>query len=437
VPRGGTSLTAVRKRADTGSLLPFVPVDELGCYFDSPAEPNNVHLEVVVGGRLDRDRLGAAVLATLSAHPLARARRARWRGWHRRFTWEITGVPEVAPVDHVPWRTEEELAEHRQSLLAAAPPLDSGPPLRFRHAVGPDRDVLILNVHHAAMDGLSCLRLLRSVARRYAGRPDPVGADPLAVRTVAGGSGAPDAGGTRLATRIAVDSGDPGPGCGFHLLSLPISTVRNGPAATVNDVLLAALVLAVEAWNEDHGRGAGTVRIAMPINARAGADESLGNLSRLAVIASVPGRRQSVDGLLDDIARQTAAVKLRGGPQLDSISRLFAVPWLPVAVKARLLAVARRVAAPVVGETSLLSNLGVVGEPPDFGADAPAVGLWFSPAVRMPSGLSVGVVTVHDRLHLCFRYRRELLDSRTADRFAARFRVALGSLGDPRFSSVG
>jgi NRPS condensation-like uncharacterized protein len=413
-------------------LLPFTPVDELGVYVDSAAEANSIHLEVLVDGHLEVARLRAAVLATLAAHPLARARRARWHGWHRRFTWEIADVPEVAPLDEVRWRTEEELAGHRQSLLAATPPLDLGPPLRFRHAVGPDRDVLILNVHHAAMDGMSCLRLLRSVARRYTGLPDSTAADPLAVRTVAARPGTTTIRHPQQATRIATDTAHPGPGCGFHLMSMPISVQSGLRTSTVNDVLIAALVLAVETWNQKHGRDAGTVRITMPVDARAtpGAGEPLGNLSRLTVITSTPAR--SVDGTLADITRQTAAAKLLGGPQIDAVSRLFATPWLPVAVKARLLTIARRLT--VVGDTSMLSNLGRVNGSLDFGPDAPTVGMWFSPPVRLPAGLAVGVVTLHGRLNLCFRYRHALLDSRTAAQFTEAFRAALDSLDDPRLT---
>jgi NRPS condensation-like uncharacterized protein len=420
-------------------LLPFTPVDELGCHVDSAAEPNGIHLEVLVDGHLEVARLRAAVLATLAAHPLARARRARWRGWHRRFTWEIADVPEEAPLDEVRWRTEDELAGHRESLLAATPPLDLGPPVRFRHAVGPDQDVLVLDVHHAAMDGMSCLRLLRSVTRRYAGLPDPHVADPLAVRAVAG---RPATGGTnrhpRQATRIAPDTAAPGPGCGFHLVSLPLG-VRNGlgKSATVNDVLIAALMLAVETWNREHGRDTGTVRVTMPVNARAtpGAEEPLGNLSRLTVVTGVPARRHTPDGLLAEVTGQTAAAKLLGGPQIDAVSRLFATPWLPVTVKARLLALARRLIS--VGDTAMLSNLGKVDGSLDFGPDTATVGVWFSPPVRMPAGVAVGVVTLDGRLNLCFRYRHALLDPPTAARFATTFRTALDSLDDPRLTRSG
>jgi NRPS condensation-like uncharacterized protein len=432
--------------ATTGSLVPFTPVDELGCYLDRPSEPANIHLEALLDGHLDPVRLRAAVLQMVAAHPLARARRRRSHGWHRGFTWEITDAPDLVPIDHRHWRTEAELAAHRYSLLASSPPLDLSPPLRIRHAIGPNHDALILNVHHAAMDGLSCVRLLRSIAQCYSGRPDPAGEDPLAVRVPVGRPGSQVGDSTRRrclrpAARLAMDCVDPGPGCGFHLLSIPFSTVRSGlekPAATVNDVLIAALVLTVGEWNESHGRSAGTVRVSMPINARAtvGADEPLGNLSRLAVIARKQAHRRSADGLLPDITRQTTAAKAAGGQQIDSLSRLFATPWLPVAVKARLLKVSQRLVGSAIADTLLLSNLGSVADPLDFGPGAQATGLWFSPPARMPAGLSVGVITLGGQANLCFRYRRELWDHPAAGRFAVMFRTALVGLGDPRFDEA-
>jgi len=426
----------------TGGHLPLTPVDELGCYVDDPVEPNTIHLEARLDGHLDPALLRAAVLTMLATHPLARVRRRRWHGWHRGFTWEIADAPQAPPIDRVHWRTEEELAVHRQTLLASAPPLDLAPPLRIRHAVGPDQDVVILNVHHAAMDGLSCLRLLRSIARCYAGRPDPVGADPLAVRAPAEVSGpaAPGIAGARYlrpATRIAADRALPGPGCGFLLRSVPIRGDRNGSGkavATVNDLLIAALVLTVAQWNDTHGTRAGTIRITMPINARAtaGADEPLGNLSRLATIANKPVARPSTERLLADITRQTMVAKHAGGAQLDPISQLFATRWLPVAAKAGLLTVAQRLVGPVVGDTALLSNLGFQGDPPDFGPGTRVAGVWFSSPARMPGGLSLGAVAMGGRLNLCFRYRYELLDRAAAARFATMFHTVLDGLGDPR-----
>ncbi len=414
------------------TLVPFTRVDELGCWFDDPAEPNNIHLELHLSGHLDPDRLRHAVLATLAAHPLARARRNRWHGWHRRLHWEIAEGPDVPPVTPVAWSDETELAARRGRFLDGTPPLDLAPPLRVAHAVGPTWDAVIVNIHHAAMDGVSGLRLLRSVARHYTGSPDPVDDDPFAVRVPPAGRAPRSRRSLRPVARVAAEGGTPVPGCGFHLTSVPFHNVHSGPA-TVNDVLVAALVLAVGEWNAAHGAAAGTVRVTLPVNARTDGSERLGNLSRLAVVANEPELRG--DGLLADVVRQTEAAKTVAGPQIDMLTSLLAAPWLPVAVKAKLPALALRLAG-AASDTTLLTNLGRVGEPPDFGPDATVTGLWVSAPVRMPRGVTLGAATVRDRLHLSFRYRRAQFDDRAAARFADTFHTALASFHDPRLGAV-
>jgi NRPS condensation-like uncharacterized protein len=417
-------------------MTPFSTVDELGCYMDDPVEPNSIHLEARLAGRVEPARLRAAVLSTVDAHPAARARRGRWRGWDRRFQWEIAGKCDAAPVEQVCWRDEAELAHHRERLLGTTPPLDQAPPFRVLHAIGPANDVLITNTHHAAMDGMSCLLLLSAMARRYAGRTDELADGPHT--THHGRLPGPPApfGGVRSlrpAARITPDRAKSGPGCGFHLVSWPLRTGARGLANTVNDLMVAALVTTVAAWNDAHGAPAATIRITMPIDARRADSAPIGNLSRLTVIASQPAHRGSPALLLAEITRQTSAAKLADGPQLDPVSRMLAAPLLPVAVKAGLVAGARLVVGAATSDTSLLSNLGAVDDPPDFGPAAPVQGLWMSSPVRMPRGLSVGAITVRGRLNLCFRYRRALFDDDAVARFAAMFRTALLSFGDPRF----
>lgn len=247
--------------------VPFTPVDELGYWLDGPGEPNNVHLEVHVAGHLDTARLREAVEDTLTAHPLARARRAPLRGRQRRLEWEIPDRPEtmLEPAD---WSTPEELARGQRHVLAAAPPLDSAP-VRVQHAVGPDRDVVLLSAHHAVLDGLSCLRLLRSIVRRYAGAPDPVPANPLSVRVPRSGRDRPPRLSRRPPTRIAADRGRPLPGYGLLRLVLPCRPRTGLSAGTVNDVLIAALATAISRWNRTHDADVRALCITVPINARA------------------------------------------------------------------------------------------------------------------------------------------------------------------------
>lgn len=416
-------------------LLPFTAVDELGVCFDSAEEPNNVHLEAAIDGHLDPVRLRDAVLATLAADPRAAVRRARARRWDRRLVWEIACRPDVEPVEHVTWSNPGELAAIRNLVMCCAPDLDLAPPLRIAHATGPDTDLLILNAHHAALDGRSCLALLRSVAHRYAGRA-PLPPDPVPARVPVGRPAA--APGYRRPARVAADRAEAAPGYGFLPLTFGLrSSITPDPIGTVNDLLLAALALAIARWNTAHGTETGTIRITMPIDARGAAEtELLGNLSRLTGIVSARADLADPDRLLLATARQSTAAKMRPGAQVDAVSRALVAPWLPISAKPKLVKLARRLGSALFSDTSLLSNLGVVREPVDFGAGHPVSGLWFSTPAPMPRGLSVGAIGTRDRLGLCLRYRRALFDEPAATRFAALFTGALADLGDPRVGAT-
>ena len=413
---------------------PFGIADELSCYYDAPAEPCNVHIEVRVPGHLDSGALRDATAAALAAQPRALVRRAPG-AWWRRYAWEVPGQPDCDPVTTAAWADEDELARVRARFLSTAPPLRSSPPLRILLAAGPGEDRVILNAHHAALDGLSSLELLRSAARHY---PGGAAEDPPAGGTTPGAppAGAPGMpGGARQgrAARIAADR-VPGraaglPGYGFLLLpGRPVPAGRRAGGGTVNDVLIAGLVMAIARWNGAHGRPPGLIRITMPVNARPqGQAGAAGNLSRLTAV-SVPAPSESCDlgELVADVAAQTRPAKQQDGPQVDPASRALAAAWWPPAVKRGVLRLALRTAGPLLCDTSLVSNLGVVGAP-RFGA-ATATGVWFSTSAHMPRGLSVGAVTVGGQLHLCLRYRRALFSEPSAVRFAGLYATALGNL---------
>jgi NRPS condensation-like uncharacterized protein len=423
---------------------PFGIADELSCYYDAPAEPCNVHVEVRVPGNLDSSALRDATAAALAAQPRALVRRAAG-AWWRRYAWEVPGQPDCDPVTTAAWADEDELARARAKFLSAAPPLRSSPPLRILLAAGPGEDRVILNAHHAALDGLSSLELLRSIAGHYPGGADagppergPAAEDAsprevLPAPPAGAGRGVADRAQQGRAARIAADR-EPGraaglPGYGFVLLpSRPVPAGRRPDGGTVNDVLIAGLVVAIARWNSAHGRPSGLIRITMPVNARPqGQAGAAGNLSRLTTV-SVPAPSGGWDlaGLVADVAAQTRPAKQQSGPQVDPASRALAAAWWPPAVKRGVLRLALRTAGPLLCDTSLVSNLGVAG-PPRFGA-ATVTDMWFSTSAHMPRGLSVGAVTVGGRLHLCLRYRRALFSEPSAARFAGLYAAALGNL---------
>jgi len=440
----------------------FGVVDELTCYFDSPAEPGNVHVEVWLPGHLDPERLRAATTAMLAGQPRARARRAPGSPWHSRYTWEFPSRADHDPVSVTSWQAEAELDAARSCFLAAAPPLDLSPPFRLLLARGPGRDALILNAHHAAFDGYSCLRLLRLIADQYSQiqhgelpyaevQPASAAGDGAGGLEVSQGEGQvrpPMRRSIRIAPQHEMAQRENGhgphriPGYGYRLLlwpgvpSVPARpTAGEGegePHATVNDLLVAALIETVRRWNRGRRQRAhagSCIRISMPLDARPpGAGDELGNLSRLSTVTAEPDTGDDRDPVAA-VAEQTRQAKDEPGPQVDPALAALARAPLPVTVKRRLLRTAIRCLGPRVSDTSLLSNLGRVTHPPRFGSLSPER-IWFSTSAHMPRGLSAGAITIDGRLHLCFRYRRALLDDAAAADFAATYAAALSHLAE-------
>ena len=421
------------------SLRPFGVVDELNCYFDAPAEPNNVHVEIWLPGHLDPGRLRDAVTAALAAEPRAGVRRARGGWWRRGFSWELPARESVDPVTTAAWLTAADLNLARERFMAAAPPLDRSPPFRLLLARGPGRDSLILNAHHAAFDGRSCLRLLRLIAERYdatglhaapAGEPWETRI-PQSVRKETGGR---ERHPVRHISRIAPRHADGhrtrrAPGYGFALLGWPgvpaVPAAESGaPRVTVNDLLIAALIRAVQEWNAAAGRAPGRVLISMPVDAREpGRGDEIGNLSRLCTVTADPSERD----LAAAVAAQTGPAKRQPGPPVGPALTAAARVPLPTPVKRRAVRLAVRTVGRRQCDTSLLSNLGVVSEAPRFGALVPER-MWFSTTAHMPRGLSVGAITVGGRLQACFRYRHALFDFAAARDFAALYAAALAGM---------
>jgi NRPS condensation-like uncharacterized protein len=428
------------------SRQPFGVLDELACYHDSAAEPINVHIELRLPGPIDGRRLRQAVSAVMAGQPRARVRGVAG-GWRHGFDWEVPAATDVDPVAAMTGQNERDLDAARVRFLATAPPLDQSPPFRILLVSGPGWDSLILNAHHVAFDGRSCLRLLRLIADEYSA--DECSADECSgttssaegPRPTAPDSASPPPGGGRPRSRgrparIAAQPAAgtrPGkaPGYGVGLLAFPDVPAPppgagDGPRPTVNDLLIAALMLTIARWNAARHRPPGPILITMPIDARApGQQDELGNRSRLCTIAAQPDDIEA--GLLTTVPSQTGRAKREPGPNENPLLAALARTWLPTTVKRRVLRLAVGTLGRIACDTSLLSNLGNVTDPPRFGPLSPT-GIWFSTSAHMPRGLSVGAVTVDGRLHVCFRYRYALFGDAAADEFVAAYAAALASL---------
>jgi NRPS condensation-like uncharacterized protein len=459
--------------ADRGELprSPFDLIDELSCYYDTPAEPNNVLSEVLVPGAIDYPTLRRAVAAALAATPRARGRMAAGGALRRRYTWEFPPVPSIDPLSRITWSDEQELLAARVRFMARAPSLRTSPPVRLLLATGPDASCVMLNAHHAAMDGISCAELLRDIAECYraltansarAGTSAdwtpgaPLLSAPSAPSPPSLPAGSPGPPGLRaqdpapeswrrsrmrgwvravrrhFVARIAPERGrgnrrEGGDGCGLRLLLLPSVPRQSG--ATVNDALVAALIASISRWNAAHRRPPATIRITVPVNVREpGQRGVVGNRTRTATVVADPRTAsQDLSALIAAVAGQTSVIR-QAGRQCASAGPLGLAPgWCPVVLKRLAVRIALRGLGSLVCDTSILSNLGNVPDPPWSRPGGP-VRMAMSSPVHMPRGLSVGAVTADGHLQLCFRYRYALFDDAAAARFVAAYAAVLDEL---------
>jgi NRPS condensation-like uncharacterized protein len=464
-------------------------IEELDYLLDRDWEPNLVLWELHSHGHLDRDLLADALAAALGSDSGARRRLTATGRWGRRLYWRQAPPPgRYAPAADdassrlltvANWRTPDELEAVRQRLFAWPIPLDQAV-VRVVLAVGPSDDALILQVHHTAFDGISSLRLLSAITQAYRDRahqarhlhsiPQVPAARPAPSRTpepephtpappttptppttlTPATTPAPPASPIPAAstvpkprrwpgtvTRIAPQAGQPDrPGYGFVLIEEAVVRPEKddfGPRPTVNDLLVAALTLAIDRWNTAHGQASGQISVTIPINGRTPSQrwQGDGNLSWLMRVITTPARRASPARLLASVAAQTRAARDRGRTGgTDAVSRLLATAWAPVPVKRRTVRLIRGLAAPVLTDTSLVSNLGVLPEPPTFDGSGTEP-LWLAPPCPMPRGLAVGAVSVAGRLYLSVRYRLALMDQAAAEDFTACFRAAIAELARP------
>ena len=438
--------------------LPFTVVDEAIVHLDTPTEPWSIEVELRVAGRLDEGRLRWALGQAMARHPMARARRLPARPGDRTYAWEITPVADLDPFQAVDCPDDERLGRVRDRLQSLSVPLAESPPFRLRLAHHPDGDVLVMNANHAAFDGFGCVRLLQSVARTYTGEPDPLpDVDLSDARDVERHLGTEDERAkaerlraiaekvtdlVRTPARIAPDGGDDE--SGYRIVHRSLSSDGTKQLAdadvpgSVNDVLMAALHLAVDAWNHDHGASAGRIGVLMPVNLRPEEwrEDVVTNFVLMARVSTAAKGRGDPASTLASVVEQTEDVKQwgTGAALIEVLGRTERLPlWAKQSLSPLLWLTGNRLVC-----TALLTNLGPVADPPAFGREAgETTGMWFSAPARLPCGLSLGTLTAAERLHLSFRWRRPVVDHAAAERFADLYLERVAELVGTEVGSLG
>ncbi|MDQ3146904.1 MAG: hypothetical protein M3R01_08230 [Actinomycetota bacterium] len=414
--------------------IPFSDVDALMRVLDEPRRPQTIQLEVAVDGRLDEGRLRDAVAEAARRHPMARARQLPAGPFDPNDRWEIADGDDGDVVEVCAGAGPAQVDAARDAFYTRHIDVSAGPPFRVLLVHGEHgADHVMLAVSHVAFDGIGTLRLLQSVSRIYAGHEDAVpdigpmearrNVEDRARRRPRHRPGpAPSASFGRPPARLAASPGEATQGFGILHLDLDDTEVASLGAATVNDVLLAAMHLTIDRWNRPRCSRSRQITLMMPVNQRPPAwrGEVVANLVLSSRVESTSAERERPEKLMAAIAAQTRRIKADGGETPITIP-----PRTPVVVRRlipRLIDAGSRHSA----DTAVLSNLGRVEDPPFFGAKG--TGLWFSPPPRDPVILTMGAATADGRLGISLRWCNAAFSTPAAREFADLLRASLAIL---------
>lgn len=421
--------------------IPLTRLQEAVLHIERAHTPWNMQLEAATTATLDAERLRAAGRTAAATYPMARARLRRTDD-DPGYAWVVSDRERpVGPPLEVIDDDAVEFGALRRRFYGTRFDLTSEPPFRLLVVRGGGRDGgdrLCVCVSHVPMDGIAAFRVLQALLVAYAdGDPTPatVEASPqqLLERTRSDGvvhrlrrlaATARRAG--YLAdspTDIAAEGGPAAPGqwrfAHRHLDAESTGRlVDERPAGvSVNDLLLAALHLTIDEWNGTRGVDTGRISLLMPMNVRPEERffDGVGLYTLFDSVTTTPKHRRSPARTLRRVAARTDAIV--------STDRQFGyLDWWRL-VSAMPHAVRRRIADAVFGlgepflDTAVLSNLGRIPALPPL-ADGELVRPWVTPPCWPPTPLSVGAVTVGDRLHVGFRYEADRFDAPATEAFA-------------------
>lgn len=400
---------------------PLPPFDHLMLVDARPGHPMCFFLECIVEGDLEEPRLRAAILEAARRHPRLCSRVA-WRG--RRPRWL---VPDVQPT--VIWHPQADGVDPWSPIDLER---ESGVRVVAR-GLGPRKHGIVLVVHHAACDGIAACEFMGDVWACYAGNEPPRFSE-----TAPRGSAAPEPRlqpntGDMAAETLAFARFRPAP---LACLRLPAAAATPGAGelpgmaseppyatleldaaftsrlraaavtrgATVNDLVMAAVMRACVAWNDRAGKRRGGVRATMPVSTREPRRRlPASNAISYAFLDRSREACRDREALVRSLAAASRWILASGAVAgfLEAVAFLARSPAL--------LKTATRL--PICLSTVIVSNLGDVsrrmraGVPKLDGLDAPGGlvirGFRGVPPLRPRTRAAVGVLTYAHSTTLC------------------------------------
>jgi NRPS condensation-like uncharacterized protein len=421
--------------------LPLTMLDEALLLLQEARSSWNVQFELGADRHLDETTFRQAVLSCCRRHPLTRARLSLARHGETSYQWNFADEVDWDLVRVVDCPDDAALDLLRAELYTPPIALDVSPGLRVALARRPGVDLVLLSVSHIVADGVGALRLMQTIARAYLGEPDPPDPLPLAQARDLGSFLAPKTRRERWSrqleglrrfrealdapSRIAVVGGTDRDGFGFVFRTLVLGEtttpelVQRPRGTTVNDVLLAALHLTVQAWNSKHCVPTDRIGVMMPVNVRPANRlwDVVSNLTSNVTVSTAPDDRVDLATATAAMAEQTYQMR-RQDRAYGLHDLLEVIKKAPLPVKRAMPRLLPQTSDRFV-DTAMLSNLGRIPAPPTLVSkpDSGPPELWFSPPCDRACSVSIGVATSGQRLALVARYRYDQFDADAAEEF--------------------
>lgn len=372
--------------AENSPPLALVPFERYMLADDRPDYPMVFTTIVSLAGELQREPFAAALAETLERHPLLRSTLVS--GGRGQLQW----MPVESPQPRLDWR-------EKSSQVIPPDVLEFGEGIDLQREIGvrawvrkgEGKSLLLMQFHHACLDGIASLRvigdLLGAYGRRTAGggeQPELSDIDPAALArrgqfapVEATGVERPRdlwttvrEGARMLLCRPAAipllrkerlsAAENPFPSIQWHTFNADeFKQLRNAARrmeVSVNDLIMRDLFLFLSDWNRQHAplRESDWLRVTMPTSLRQANEESMSAANRIGYAFLTRRRRDCRDpqALLEGIRWETERV-LKGKLGLEFINGLRTSLRIPFAM--RLLATPPRCFSTVV-----LSNIGDV-----------------------------------------------------------------------------
>lgn len=420
--------------------IPFTPLEEMTHHLDRKFEAWNMQGEIESTGTVDVDRLEEAVVTAMDYHPLAGARRRPSNLTDSRYEWVLPDDPEPPEIEVVD-SDEVDLQAARNRLYTRKFDLTEESPFRvliYRGGGIDGGDHVLQSTSHVAGDGIGTLRFSNAVWTAYNG--DTPIRDPVSLREsrsflqdiepsrVADAVEAMDSLARRARqsvaspTEIAPDGGSDRDGWGYARRfidpGLTARLVSERPdGISVNDVLMAALHLAIDDWNGDHGKARGRQSVLMPVNLRPDDwfRQVMAMYSMFESIRTGRGDRRDPAETIETISRRTSTVKERNRARALYKAVTLLPDEIPIGLREQLPEIFRGPGRRLA-DTAILTNLGSIPTYPSVGPETEERP-WFSPPAWRGTPVGLGVATIDGEVNLMARYLLTKFDDDGAARF--------------------